>query len=103
MSIDDILSEGVTGPSYWGTLSKALEYAGDDGQVFRVPIERFDPDMLAFNDLLSESLNDAGEDVVRDGTWQDSLREFDSVRYDGVVEVLEEDLVEPCVALSGSR
>lgn len=92
--LGDIIDEGISGPSYWGTESSCSDYATSDGKVFRVPIARFDPSDLMFNDLLAQAMIDNGDDVPADGTWEDSLREFDSVRYEGTMFVTEDDLVD---------
>jgi hypothetical protein len=89
-----ILSEGVNAPSYWGTLEEALDYASD-GMIFQVPVDAFDPDGLSFNHLLAASMAEAedGQDIPMDGSWEDSLREFGSVRYDLDLAVEEIQLV----------
>lgn len=92
--LDAILEEGIDGPSYWGTYEKALEYAKDDGRVFRVAMSEFDMSDLSYNTLLAEAMIESGnEDVAADGTWEESIAVLDSVRYDGRIYVTEANLI----------
>ena len=100
-NLDAILEEGVNGPSYWGTRNEAEPYA--DGVLFAVDASRFSDDLLAPNNLLIESLRDddpvGNAEVLTEWqtcpqTWEDSLRIFGSVRYDGNIDVYDNDLDE---------
>jgi hypothetical protein len=98
--IEDILEEGIQAPSYWGTLDEASKYASPDGKVFSVEIERFEDADLNFNTLLASSMSD---DCLQDGTWEESLAEFGSVRYDMTMRVDEHDLVSIADAVRTDR
>lgn len=96
--IPTILEEGLDAPSYWGTADEASSYG--DGPVIVATPEDFDDSLLMPNDLLidcirSQDENDDGivEWDTSDKTWQDSLRIFGSVRYDGRFTVDERHLL----------
>lgn len=98
--ITDILENGMIAPSYWGTKETAGEYG--DGACLDVDLDAFDPDLIMPNDLLIEALREADDEDAgvlewdaSEGTWEDSLRIFGSVRYDGVLAVEESWISRP--------
>lgn len=91
--LDAILSEGLNPVSYWGDLATAADYAGPEGKLFRIEVDRFDQASLAFNEGLADSMREEGEDVPTEGTWRESLEAFGSVRYDARMPLEREDLV----------
>jgi hypothetical protein len=99
-NIDNILSDGVRSPSYWGTYEVAHSYAmqfGEAGVLIRVPLTSFDEDGLEPNEGLISSLTGAGEyieDAVPPSTWQESLAEFGSVVYQYMLAVDPEDFID---------
>ncbi len=101
--LDSVLRDGLDDPSYWGTLFTALGYVGDARTVFRVPVERFEASMLAYNEGLAEQIGEGGEDIPPDGTWEESLELMGSVRYDARMRLEPDDLVEVDVAEAAER
>jgi 8-oxo-dGTP pyrophosphatase MutT (NUDIX family)/GNAT superfamily N-acetyltransferase len=111
---EKIMLEGVMeAGSYWGTERIAETYAQEavDAEldyeaeaelaIIRVPISRFNkaslkPDENSVAEPLTYTLKRKEEDLYAEweqaqGTWQDSLRIYESVRYDAPIQVTRND------------
>ena len=111
---EKILLEGVMeAGSYWGTERIADTYAEEavdaemdyeaeaEQAIFRIPLSRFNqanlkPDENSVAEPLTYTLKRKEEDLYAEweqaqGTWQDSLRIYESVRYDAPLQVTKAD------------
>ena len=111
---EKILLEGVMeAGSYWGTeriadtyaeeaVDAELDYEAEAEQaIFRVPLSRFNkanlkPDENSVAEPLTYTLKRKEEDLYAEweqaqGTWEDSLRIYESVRYDAPLQVTKAD------------
>ena len=116
-----IMENGGTMPagSHWGTERVAAYYAEDRAEaqtndaiynemgteieeaIIRVPLSRFNkaslkPDQNSVAEPLTYTLKRTEEDLYADwqkakGTWEDSLRIYESVRYDAPIKVTKTD------------
>jgi len=99
--------------SYWGTeriaatyaeeaVDAASEYdAGEEEAIIRVPLARFNKAALKVDDNsvaepMTYTLKRKEEDLYADwekakGTWQDSLRIYESVQYDAPITITKKD------------
>jgi hypothetical protein len=99
--------------SFWGTeriadtyaeeaVDAASDYdAGEEQAIIRVPLSRFNkaslmPDDNSVAEPLTYTLKRTEEDLYADwqkakGTWRDSLRIYESVRYDAPITIKKQD------------
>jgi hypothetical protein len=110
-NLDNILANGITAPSHWGTDTMADYFAegaaeAESGNpiIFRVPLSRFNKAALAIDKIaIQEPITEAlGKDedtlmeewsaVPGEGTWQDCLRIFGAVKYNAPLKVTKEDI-----------
>lgn len=105
-----IFTDGLVKPGWWGTRAMADYYAedwtGDEGAavIIRVPISRFTksklyPDHNSIAEPITMVLNKQESELWKEweacrGTWQDSLRIYQSVLYKATIKVTRQDVVE---------
>lgn len=93
--LEEIYSDGLTAPSYWGTYEVARSYEEQfhDGVIIAIPIDRFVHDELTPNDNLYRSQwdDDDAAPPVPD-TWQESLEDCGSVIYNVDMRLREGDV-----------
>ena len=93
-ALEDILTNGISAPSYWGDELKAGEYGKI---IFAVPLYRFNEKALTENENFVYAYQDDPEVIdiwnASNQTWRDSLKIFDSVVYQETMLVNEEDLL----------
>lgn len=105
-----ILKQGMPAPNYWGTAEMADYFSKgaseDEGTpvILRVPFNRFDVSKLAIDDVAvaepitevlghgDEELYALWQEVPGDGTWQDSFRIYQSVKYLAPMKVTQADI-----------
>jgi hypothetical protein len=96
-NLPDILEDGLTAPSYWGTYEVAQSYQmqfGKEGIILRVPIGAFSEEGLEVNEHLYTSLADDDDGVNMPTTWEESLSECGSVVYQYSLQIDPDDIVE---------
>lgn len=100
-NVDAILAEGISAPSYWGTLEMATDYKNQyagEGILIRVPVSSFDEDGLEANEAVIASLTAAGEyidgEVTPPETWLESLEELGSVVYHYTLRIDADDIID---------
>jgi len=96
-------------PSWWGTFEIAQYYAEEEANaggkgmvIFELPFTKFDPskivvDRASVSDPITMALPNDEHELQRlwgksKNTWQDCLRIYGSIKYEGEMQVTEEDV-----------
>jgi 8-oxo-dGTP pyrophosphatase MutT (NUDIX family)/RNA:NAD 2'-phosphotransferase (TPT1/KptA family)/GNAT superfamily N-acetyltransferase len=108
--LPSILKDGMPAPNFWGTEDMAFWFSKGASEeeglpvVLRLPLSRFNQSALAVDNVaIQEPITEAiGRDeeelyaeweaVPGEGTWQDSLRIYHSVKYNAPIKIEQKDV-----------